>query len=79
VSAGTLVLNYGPKNVAPTQKDQALLSSKRRPNLKTNVALERKYIWSWVPAGIETKSDCAGEGQLQITAVTEADCKARVT
>jgi hypothetical protein len=78
VSAGTLALNCGATNAAPAQKDQSLLSSKRRPNFKTHVALEGKNIWSRVRAGIKTKSDCAGEGQLQITAVTETDYKARV-
>jgi hypothetical protein len=40
VSAGTLVLNYGTTNVAPTRKVPPLLSSKRRPYFQT-----RK--WSW--------------------------------
>jgi hypothetical protein len=34
------VLNYGATNVAPTQKDQPLLLSKRRPHFHT-------YKWSW--------------------------------
>jgi hypothetical protein len=36
VSVGTLVLNYSATNVAPTQKDQPLLSSKRRPHFQTH-------------------------------------------
>jgi hypothetical protein len=31
--------------------------------------LGRTKIWSWVPMGPETKNDCAGEGQQQITAL----------
>jgi hypothetical protein len=34
MSAGTLVLNYGATNVAPTQEDQLLLSLKRMPNFQ---------------------------------------------
>jgi hypothetical protein len=41
VSAGTLVRNYGATNLAPTQKDKPLLSSKRRPHFKT-----RKRSWN---------------------------------
>jgi hypothetical protein len=26
-------------------------------------------LWSWVPTGAETKNDCAGEGQMQFTAI----------
>jgi hypothetical protein len=40
VNAGTLVVNYGAMNVAPTQKDQHLLLSKRKPHLLT-------LQWSW--------------------------------
>jgi hypothetical protein len=40
VSAAKIVLNYGATNVAPTQKDKPLLSSKRRPHLQTQK-------WSW--------------------------------
>jgi hypothetical protein len=36
VSACALVLNYGATNVAPTQKDQPLLSSNRRPHFQTH-------------------------------------------
>jgi hypothetical protein len=36
VSVGTLVLNYGATNVAPTQKDEPLLSSKRRHHFETH-------------------------------------------
>jgi hypothetical protein len=35
VSAGTVVLKYGAANVASTQKEKPLLSSKRRPRLQT--------------------------------------------
>jgi hypothetical protein len=31
--------------------------------------LERTKIWSWIPTGPETKNDCAGEGQEEITAL----------
>jgi hypothetical protein len=52
-SAGTLVQNYGATNVAPTQKDKPLLSSKRGTHFQT-----RKRSWNqeqecWqVPAAI---------------------------
>jgi hypothetical protein len=36
VSAGALVLNCSPTNMAPTQKDQPLLSLKMRPYFKTH-------------------------------------------
>jgi hypothetical protein len=35
-SVGTPVRNYGAINMAPTQKDQPLLSSKRKPHFKTH-------------------------------------------
>jgi hypothetical protein len=40
VSAGTLAHNYGETNVAPTQKEKPLLSSKSRPHFQT-------HKWSW--------------------------------
>jgi hypothetical protein len=40
VSAVKLVLNYGATNVTPTQKDQPLISLKRRPHFQT-------HTWSW--------------------------------
>jgi hypothetical protein len=40
ISAGSFVLNYGATNLAPSQKDQSPLSSKRRSHLKT-------CKWSW--------------------------------
>jgi hypothetical protein len=36
VCAGILVLNYGATSVAPIQKDQFPLSSKRRPHFQTH-------------------------------------------
>jgi hypothetical protein len=36
VSAGTLALNYGATKMAPTQKDQPLLSLDRRPHFETH-------------------------------------------
>jgi hypothetical protein len=41
MSAGTLVWSYDATNVAPTQKDKPLLSSKNRPNFQTQTVLER--------------------------------------
>jgi hypothetical protein len=35
MSVGTLVRNYGATNLAPTQKDKPLLSSKKGPYFKT--------------------------------------------
>jgi hypothetical protein len=35
INAGTLMLNYGVKNVVPTQKDKPLLSSNGRPDFQT--------------------------------------------
>jgi hypothetical protein len=46
-----------------------LLSSKRRPQLKTRKSLERTKVWSSVPTRRLTKNDCAGEGQQQFTAL----------
>jgi hypothetical protein len=63
-----LVLNYSATNVAPTQKDQSLLPSKRTSPLQNmQVVLEQTKIWSWIPTGIKIKNDCAG--QQQITAL----------
>jgi hypothetical protein len=39
MSVDTLMLNYGATNVASTQKDQPLLSLKRRPNFKLHECL----------------------------------------
>jgi hypothetical protein len=36
MSAGTLMQNYDAINVAPTQKEKPLLSSKRRPHFETH-------------------------------------------
>jgi hypothetical protein len=36
MSVGTVVQNYGATDVAPTQKDKPLLSSKRRPHFQTH-------------------------------------------
>jgi hypothetical protein len=70
VSAGTLVRNYGATNVAPTQIDQPLLSSKRTPPFPNKQMLvEGTEIWSWVPTGPETKNNCSGESQQQFTAM----------
>jgi hypothetical protein len=33
------------------------------------VVLERTYIWFSLPAGTETKNDCAGEDQQKIIAL----------
>jgi hypothetical protein len=43
VIAGTLVLNYGAKNMAPTQKNEPLLSSNKRPHIQI---LVYKRIWN---------------------------------
>jgi hypothetical protein len=39
------------------------------PFKNTRMVLEITKIWSRVPTGPETKNDCAGEGQQQITAL----------
>jgi hypothetical protein len=44
VSAGTPVRNYGATNVAPTQKDRPLLTSKTSPHFQTNKRSWNKYI-----------------------------------
>jgi hypothetical protein len=44
VNAGTLVLNYGEKNMVPSQKGQPLLSSKRRPHFQTYKLSLNEYI-----------------------------------
>jgi hypothetical protein len=48
---------------------RSLLWSKSGPNFKTQVALERIIMWSWVPPGLETKNDFADEGQQKIIAL----------
>jgi hypothetical protein len=55
--------------------------SKRRPHLKTRKNLERTKLWSWLAPEPETKIDCAGEAQQQITRPTDflstyTDCPA---
>jgi hypothetical protein len=44
-----------------------LLSSKRRPHLKTRRSFWRTKIWPWVPTMPETKNDRASDGQQQFT------------
>jgi hypothetical protein len=52
VSADKLVLTYSATNVAPTQKDQPLLLSKRRPHFKT-------HKWSWKEKNVFTDPEGA--------------------
>jgi hypothetical protein len=52
VSAGTLMRNYGATNVAPTQEDRPLLSSKRRPRYRT-----RKRSWNEYELGDGSRWD----------------------
>jgi hypothetical protein len=49
VSAGTLMLNYGATNMAPSQKDEPILSSKRGPHFRTNIRPwnEQKFGYSY--------------------------------
>jgi hypothetical protein len=56
---------HGAKNVAITQKDQPLLSSKRRPPISKHINGLGKHII--LVMGPETKNECAGEGQRQST------------
>jgi hypothetical protein len=44
------------------------------PQFKTHKNLERK-IWQWVPTGLETKNDCASEGQQQFIGLKAMDLK----
>jgi hypothetical protein len=68
VSEGTLVLNYGATNVAPTQEDQPSLLAKEKTAFKNiQTVLEWTEILSWVSTGLETKNDCADEGKQQFT------------
>jgi hypothetical protein len=59
---GTLVLNSGATNVAPTPpvKEDTLLPT-------TQLVFERKNIWSGVPMELETKNYYADEGQQKLT------------
>jgi hypothetical protein len=34
-----------------------------------NKSLQGTKIWSWVPTGLDTKDDCAGDGQQQFAGV----------
>jgi hypothetical protein len=63
VREGTLVLKRGayPESLAPP------LVETETPFPKTETVLQRTKIWSWLPTGPETKNDCAGEGQQQLT------------
>jgi hypothetical protein len=47
--------------------DRPVLSSKRRPHLKTRKKSLETKIWLWVSTGPGTKNDCAGEGQQRFT------------
>jgi hypothetical protein len=53
--------------------DRPLLPSKRRHHFKKCRSLEGTKIWSWVPTGPETKTECAGQGQQQLTAQSSKD------
>jgi hypothetical protein len=44
VSAGTLVMNYCATNVAPTQKHQPLISSKRGPHSQAHLGTNRYLV-----------------------------------
>lgn len=48
-------------------KGQFLLSSKKKPHLRTHLGLKRTQIWSWVPSGRKTENGYAGEGQKEFT------------
>jgi hypothetical protein len=52
LSAGTVVLNYGATNMAPAQKDQPLLSSKRTSYFQTH-----KSSWNERKFGHESQRD----------------------
>jgi hypothetical protein len=63
-------------SVGPTEQIWLLLrktnpSSRRGrgPISKHVSGLGTNKVWSWVPTGPETKNDCAGEGQEQISAL----------
>jgi hypothetical protein len=65
--------NYGAANVAPTQKDRPLPSSKRRPNLKTHTSYmpsREQKSWLLISRRPEVRIDCAGEGQQQFNRPT---------
>jgi hypothetical protein len=55
--------SHSPVGRGVACSSQTLLSSKRRPHLKTRRSLEWTKIWSRVPTGPGTKIYCAGEGQ----------------
>jgi hypothetical protein len=50
--------------------NEPILSLKRRPHFKTCESLEKK-LWSWVPMGLESKNDSAGEGPQQFNRPTD--------
>jgi hypothetical protein len=60
VNAGTLILNYGATNVAPIQKGQPLLSTKRRPHFQTHNVLGTNIYLVVSPTGPENQEYCAG-------------------
>jgi hypothetical protein len=61
------VRNYRAVSVAPTQKDQPLLSSKSDPISQHISGLGTNKNFDMGPDGAWNKNDCAGEGQQQYT------------
>jgi hypothetical protein len=51
LNAGTVILNYEAKNMAPTQKDQPLPSSKRWPRFQTHERTWNEQKYGHVPRG----------------------------
>jgi hypothetical protein len=54
--------------VRAKENSRILLLVEEETVLQNTLSVHGTKIWSWVPMGPETKNDCTGEGQKQITA-----------